>query len=424
MGALRGTAGARKRVVIVGGGFGGLYAAKALAGKPVDVLLIDRNNHHVFQPLLYQVAAGGLSPGQIAAPLRHILRRASNIEVLLAEVAGFDLDGRTLRLKDGAEVAYDALIVAVGARHAYFHHDAWEAHAPGLKTLEDAIEMRRRILTAFEEAAREAILTGKAEPLTFAVIGAGPTGVELAGAIADIARRIVAGDYKAIDTRKARVLLLEGSDRVLPTFPNELSIKARRQLEELGVEVRTKALVTEVEARRIQVEGEWIPVRAALWAAGVAASPLASQLGAELDAAGRVLVQADLSLPGHSDVFVIGDLAALRDARGVAVPGMAAAAVQMGRAAAANALRHLDGEPGRAFIYKDKGSLATIGRNRAVAQIGRWRLSGLVAWLVWALVHVSLLIGFGNRVRVMGEWIWAYFKRELSAGLITGDRRQ
>ncbi len=406
-------------MVIVGGGFGGLYAAKALAGKPVDVTLVDRKNHHTFQPLLYQVATAVLSPGEIAEPLRRILHGAANVEVILGEVVGFDLDARRVKLNQGEELAYDSLIVAAGARHSYFGHDDWAEDAPGLKTIEDALEIRRRVLLAFEVAERQAYLTGKHEPLRFAVVGGGPTGVELAGAIADIARRAMASDFKAIQTAEARVTIFEGAARVLGAYPEELSRKAERQLEELGVELRLNSLVSAVEPGRIQVGEEWIPASVTLWATGVAASPLGKALGAPTDRAGRVLVAPDLSLPGHPEVFVLGDLAWLKDANGREVPGLGAAATQEGTATAANLLRDLRGEPRVPFKYRDKGSMATIGRNRAVALIGRWQSSGVVAWLLWALVHVFLLIGFRNRLAVMREWMWAYFTRERSARLIT-----
>jgi NADH dehydrogenase len=409
----------RKRVVIVGGGFGGLYAAKALAGKPVEVTLVDRKNHHTFQPLLYQVATAVLSPGEIAAPLRRILRRSRNTEVILGEVTGFDTAARKVRLAHGPEIDYDYLIVAAGARHAYFGHDDWAADAPGLKTIEDALEIRRRVLLAFELAEREAYLTGKKEPLRFAVVGGGPTGVELAGAIADIARRAMATDFKAIDTAAAQVTIFEGAARVLGAYPEDLSHKAEKQLKELGVELRLNSIVSGIEAGRIKVGDEWIPANVILWATGVAASPLGKLLGAPTDRAGRVLVAPDLSLPGTPEIFVIGDLAALKDTSGKEVPGLGAAATQEGSAAGANILRDLRGEPRVPFKYRDKGTMATVGRNRAVAEIGRWHVSGIVAWLLWALVHVFLLIGFRNRLWVMREWMWAYFTRERSARLIT-----
>jgi NADH dehydrogenase len=409
-----------EKVVIIGGGFGGLYAAKALAGKPVDVTLIDRKNHHTFQPLLYQVATAVLSPGEIASPLRRILHRAKNVEVILGEVIGFDTAGRCVCLANGSEIRYDYLIIAAGARHSYFGHDEWERDAPGLKTIEDALEIRRRVLLAFELAEREAFLTGMHEPLNFAVIGGGPTGVELAGAIAGIARLALSRDFKVIDTRKARVILLEGMPRVLGMYPEELSRKAEEQLKDLGVEVRTGSLVTAVEKGRIKVGDEWIPTSVTLWATGVAASPLGKELGAAVDRAGRVLVEQDLSVQGHKEIFVIGDMASLKDANGNPVPGLGAAAMQEGEAASANILRDMRSQQRVPFKYHDRGSMATIGRNRAVAQIGRWKLSGYIAWLMWLFVHISLLIGFRNRLAVLGEWAWAYFTRERSARLIVG----
>jgi NADH dehydrogenase len=423
--ALKNTAG-KTKVVIIGGGFGGLYAAKALAGGPVDVTLVDRKNHHTFQPLLYQVATAVLSPGQIASPLRRILNRARNVEVIMGEVTGFDVGARRVLLEDGSELRYDYLVVAAGARHSYFGNDQWEGDAPGLKTIEDAVEIRSRILLAFELAEREAYLTGSYGPLNLAVIGGGPTGVELAGAMAGIAREVLARDFKAIDTTKARVMLFEGSPHVLVAYPEDLCRKAEEQLKGLGVEVHTNSRVTAVEEGRIRVGEEWIETDVTLWATGVAASPLGKALaaqagGLEVDRAGRVPVSPDLSLPGRREIFVIGDLASLKDADGKTVPGLAAAATQEGKAAAANILRDLGGEERVPFRYRDKGTMATIGRNRAVAQIGGWHLSGYFAWLMWALIHVLLLINFRNRLTVMREWVWAYFTRNISARLITGD---
>jgi NADH dehydrogenase len=416
----------RLRVVVVGGGFGGLSAAKKLSGSPVDVTLIDRKNHHTFQPLLYQVATSALSPGEIASPLRHILNGARNVEVVMDEVTGVDADTRRVLLKHGPELHYDYLIVAAGARHAYFGHDEWERNAPGLKTIEDAVEIRRRVLLAFEQAEREAYLTGQHAPLNFAIIGGGPTGIELAGAIADIARDALAHDFKAIDTTKARVMLFEGLPRVLSAYPEALSLKAEAQLKELGVEVHINSLVTAVESNRIKVGEEWIPTSVTLWATGVAASPLGKALaaqaqGVQVDRAGRVPISADLSLPGRPEIFVIGDLSSLKDASGKPVPGLGSAALQEGKAAAANILRDLQGKQRSPFRYWDKGTMATIGRRRAVAQIGRWQFSGFFAWLMWLFVHLILLVGFRNRLMVMREWAWAFFTRERSARLITGD---
>jgi NADH:ubiquinone reductase (H+-translocating) len=412
-----------KRVVIVGGGFGGLYAAKTLSNQAVEVTLIDRKNHHTFQPLLYQVALAVLSPAEIASPLRHILHKSRNVLNILGEVDGFDTDARRVKLTGGEELYYDYLIVAAGARHAYFGHDEWEGEAPGLKTIEDAVEIRRRLLLAFEKAERAALLSGRREPPTFAVIGGGPTGVELAGAIADLARLVLAKDFKAIDTRKARVRLYEGSARVLGTFSQESSRSAKRQLEELGVEVFTEAMVTAVEPGRIKVGEEWVASDVTLWATGVAASPLGKGLGAETDRAGRVPIEPDLSLPGHREVFLIGDMSALTDVNGTPVPGLAAAAIQQGKTAAQNILRDLHGERRLPFKYEDRGTMATIGHHRAVAEFGNKRFSGVIAWLLWSLVHVFLLIGFRSRVTVMGQWIWAYLTRAGASPLITDYQR-
>ncbi|NLT71705.1 MAG: NAD(P)/FAD-dependent oxidoreductase [Verrucomicrobiaceae bacterium] len=413
-----GTGGA-PRVVIVGGGFGGLYAAKGLANQPVDVTLIDRKNHHTFQPLLYQVALSVLSPGEVAAALRHILRKAANVRTVLGEVTGFDLDAKEVTLSSGAVFAYDHLIVAAGARHAYFGHDEWEAEAPGLKTVEDAVEIRRRLLLAFEKAERTAILTGETPPLDFAVIGAGPTGVELAGAIADLAKRALAKDFKTIDTRQARIRLYEGSPRVLGTFSEHSSRKARQQLEELGVEVLTGSFVTGVEPGRIKVGDEWSRADVTLWASGVAASPLGKALGVETDRAGRVVIAKDLSLPGRREVMVIGDMSSLTDANGTQVPGLAASAMQQGKAAAENILRDLRGQAREDFAYHNRGTMATIGHHRAVAEFGGRSFSGTLAWLLWLLVHILLLIGFRSRLAVLRQWIWAYLKREGASPLIT-----
>jgi NADH dehydrogenase len=410
----------RKRVVIIGGGFGGLYTAKKLAGKDVDVVLVDKKNHNTFQPLLYQVATTVLSPGQIAEPLRRVLRHANNVEVLLDEVLQIDVEARKVTLKASPPLEYDFLVVSAGSRHSYFGHDDWAKFAPGLKTIEDAVEIRRRILKAFEEAEREKYLGTGDGSLSFAIVGGGPTGVEIAGAIADIARRVVARDYHTIDTRAATVTLYEGSPRVLGMFPEDISEKAKTQLEQLGVSVKTGKQVTGVEDHRIKVGDAWEPATLTVWATGVAASPLGKQLGVEVDRAGRVAVQPDLSLPGRSEVFVIGDMSTLKDTEGVQVPGLGAAATQEGDATGANILRSIAGEARVPFKYKDKGTLATIGRNRAVAVFGKWKITGFIAWLLWALVHIYLLIGFRNRFAVMREWIWAYLSEHRSARLITG----
>jgi NADH dehydrogenase len=379
--------------------------------------LVDRRNHHVFQPLLYQVATAGLAAPDIAAPIRHILRGQRNASVILAEVTGFDLRKQEVTLADGA-LAYDFAVVAAGAGHSYFGHDEWGRFAPGLKTMEDAVEVRRRVLLAFEHAEREADEARQREWLTFVVIGAGPTGVELAGALTEIARHTLRGEFRRIKPRSARVILVEGADRVLPPYPPELSEKARRQLERLGVEVRTGALVTGVDGGGVRLGEERIAARTVLWAAGVAASPLGRMLGA-CDRAGRLQVEPDLTVPGHPEVFVAGDLAAVAH-EGRPVPGVAPAAMQMGRHAARNILRMIEGQPRRRFIYRDKGSLATIGRKAAVADIGGLRLSGLPAWLAWLGIHIFFLIGFRNRLVVMFEWALAYLTYARSARIVLG----
>ena len=414
----------RKKVVIVGGGFGCRWSAKSLADKPVDVTLIDRKNHHVFQPLLYQVATAVLSPGEIAQPIRRILHFAKNIEVILGEVTGFDTAKNAVILDDGSRVGFDYLIVAAGARHAYFGHDDWEVSAPGLKTLEDAVEIRRRVLLAFELAERDAYLKGSHQPLNFVVVGGGPTGVELAGAIADIARQALAKDFKAIDTRKARVVLFEGSDRVLGTFASDLSESAKSQLEDLGVEVKLNSFVIDIAPGKVKVGQEWIDCDVVLWATGVAASPIGKLLGVETDKAGRVFVEPDCSLPGHKNIFVIGDMASLKQENGEPVPGVSPAAMQMGTATAKNILAEIDGGERKKFKYVDKGTMATIGRSKAIAHLAGMKFKGFIAWMMWLFLHVFFLIGFRNRLVVMFEWFWAYLTRERSARLITGDAEE
>jgi NADH dehydrogenase len=417
-----GRMGVRPHVVIVGGGFGGLAAARGLARAPVDVTLVDRKNHHLFQPLLYQVAAAGLSPAEIAYPIRRILRRQANARVVLAEATSVDGAGRRLVLVDGG-LAYDCLVLATGATHSYFGRPEWERHAPGLKTLEDALEIRRRALLAFEAAEREADPEARRRWLTFVVVGGGPTGVEMAGAFAEIARHTLARDFRRIDPRSARVILLEAGERVLAAYPEEVSQRARVQLETLGVQVWTGSAVTGVDGDGVAVGADRIAARTVVWAAGVEGSPLARSLGAPLDRAGRVRVAADLSVPGCPGVFVIGDLAHVEQ-DGQEVPGVAPAALQMGVHAAGNALRALRGEALLPFRYRDKGSLATIGRRRGVAVLGRLRLSGLVAWLAWLAVHIFFLIGFRNRFVVLFTWAWAYLTYERSARLILGNGRE
>jgi len=410
------------RVVVIGGGFGGLSAARTLAHYPVQVTLLDRTNHHTFQPLLYQVATAGLSPGEIAAPIRWILRGHRNVEVLLGEVVDFDLDRRVVKLSD-LEVPYDYLIVAAGASHAYFGHGEWEPFAPGLKTIEDAIEIRRRVLLAFELAERQALSGAEHMPLNFVVVGGGPTGVELAGTLAEIARRVMEKEFHAIDPKRTRIILVEGGPRVLPAYPEDLSRSAEEQLKHLGVEVRTSALVTEVEASAVHIGQTRLPAAVILWAAGVAASPLGKQLSAPLDRAGRVLVEPDLSIPGHPEVFVIGDLATLKDEQGKMLPGVAPVAMQEGRAVAHNIGRDLRHESRKSFHYVDKGSLATIGRASGIAQFGKLHISGFIAWLAWLCVHIFFLIGFRNRLIVLIQWAWSYLTYERGARLITGDTR-
>jgi NADH dehydrogenase len=410
---------AKPRVVIVGGGFGGITAAAAVARFPVSVTLIDRKNHHTFQPLLYQVATAGLSPGEIAAPIRGVLSRYKNVAVLMGEVRGFDLANRRVKLDD-FDIEYDYLIVAAGASHSYFGHDEWASLAPGLKTVEDALEIRRRVLLAFELAERQAIATGAHDPLNFVVVGGGPTGVELAGTVAEVARRTLAMDFRAIDPRRTRVVLVEGMPRVLPAFPEELSRSAREQLEKLGVEVRPSTHVTSVEPGLVRMGDTVLPSVVTLWAAGVAASPLGKLLG-KTDKAGRVLVEPDLSVAGHPNVFVIGDLASLAGPDGKPLPGLAPVAMQQGRAVAQSIGRDLRGLPRTPFRYKDRGTLATIGRAAAVADFGRIKVTGFLAWMLWLFVHILFLIGFRNRVLVMTEWAWSYLTYERAARLITGD---
>lgn len=408
------------RVVIVGAGFGGINAARTLAGERVQITIIDRKNHHTFQPLLYQVATGGLSPGEIAAPVRGIFRGDANVTVLLEVVSGFDTERRIV-ITSEQEVPYDYLIVAAGATHAYFGHDEWQPWAPGLKTIEDALEIRRRVLLAFELAERQTIAGESAGPLNFVVIGAGPTGVELAGTLAEICRHVLAHEFRSIDPRRARVLLLEGGPRVLPAYPKDLSHSAEEQLRRLGVEVRTNSMVTSIEPGAVHFGDTRLAAPVILWAAGVAASPLGRKLGAPLDRAGRVLVEPDLSIPGHPDVFVIGDLASLKDKHGQMLPGLAPVAIQEGRYVAKAILRTVQGKSREPFHYWDKGSLATIGRAAAVGEIGKLHISGFIAWLAWLFVHIYFLIGFRNRLLVMIQWAWSYLTYERGARLITGS---
>jgi len=405
--------------VIVGGGFGGLAAARELARAPVDVTLIDRRNHHLFQPLLYQVATASLSPGDIASPIRQILHGQTNARVWLEEAQAVDARARRLRLARG-ELAFDFLVLATGAAHSYFGHEEWRSVAPGLKTLEDALEIRRRVLLAFEQAERESDPEQVRQWLSFVVIGGGPTGVEMAGAFAEIARHTLAHDFRHIDPRMSRVILLEAGPRLLPAYPEDLSARAKQQLETLGVQVWNGHPVSAVGETGVSIGADQLAARTVVWAAGVKASPLAATLGVPLDRHGRVLVAPDLSVPGQPGVFVIGDLAALEQ-DGRPVPGIAPAALQMGRHAAANVVRAIAGAPLLPFRYRDKGSLATIGRSRGVGVIGRLHLSGLVAWLAWLLVHIYFLIGFRNRLVVLISWAWAYLTWQRGARLILGS---
>jgi NADH dehydrogenase len=408
-----------KRIVIIGGGFGGLYAAKTLAKTQATITLVDRRNYHLFQPLLYQVATAALNPSDIAAPIRAVLRKQKNASVIMGDVQAIDTARRIITMADG-EVAYDILIVATGATHSYFNHPEWEENAPGLKTIEDALEIRRRVLRAFEAAERETDPERQRAWLTFVIVGAGPTGVELAGALSEIARQTMLRDFRRINPSSARVLLVEGRERVLPPYPPPLSAKAADQLRTLGVEVVTNAQVTRINDHEVCVGDMTIPTRTVLWAAGVQASPLAKSLGVPLDRAGRVLVDPDLSIPGHPEVFVIGDLAAVKNDDGSLVPGVAPAAIQEGTHTAKNIARILNGQPTLPFRYRDKGSLATIGRAAGVADFGRLKLSGFIAWAAWLAIHIFFLIGFRNRVLVILQWAWAYLTYQRGARLITG----
>jgi NADH dehydrogenase len=411
------------QVVIVGGGFAGLDAARELARAPVSVTLLDRHNHHLFQPLLYQVATAGLSPGDIASPIRWILRGQRNVRVLLAEVVGIEPQARQVRLEDGSTLAYDYLILAAGATHSYFGHEDWVARAPGLKTLDDALAVRRRLLLAFELAEREPERTRQRHLLTFAIVGGGPTGVELAGMIVEIARHALRREFQVIDPESARVVLIEAGPSILPTFPPALRDAARRSLRRLGVEVWESAAVTRIEDEAVWVGEERLAAHTILWAAGVAASPLGRALHTAVDRVGRVQVQPDLSIPGHAEIYVAGDLVALVQPDGKPVPGVAQAAKQAGRHAARNVKRLLQGLPTLPFRYRDPGNLATIGRASAVADLGWLKLSGLAGWLFWLFVHILFLIGFRNRLSVMLQWSASYLTYQRSVRLITGAGR-
>ena len=413
------------RIVIIGGGFAGLSAAKALKRTNAQVTVIDRTNHHLFQPLLYQVATASLAASDITAPIRHLLRDQKNTEVMLAEAREIDVERRVVRIDHPQrDIPYDYLIVASGSRHAYFGHDDWERLAPGLKSIEDASDIRRRFLLAFERAEK---LDDEAERdayLTFVIVGGGPTGVELSGAIPDIARKALFPDFRHIDTRKTRVILLEGGARILPSFPEELARIAHRDLVDLGVEVRTDSIATRIDSDAVHVGDQRIPTRTVFWAAGNAASPLGKMLGVPTDPAGRVLVKPDLSIPGHPEVFVVGDLALVTRADGRPVPGVGPAANQEGQSAANNIRRLIWRQETRPFRYFNKGDLAVIGRSRAIADFGRVRLTGRIAWLLWLFVHIMYLVGFRNRISVFIQWAYSYFTYQRGVRLITNEERQ
>ncbi|MGE0438934.1 MAG: NAD(P)/FAD-dependent oxidoreductase [Gemmatimonadales bacterium] len=412
----------RPRVVVLGGGFAGLYLAKTLARKPVDVVVVDRTNHHLFQPLLYQVATAALSDSDITSPIRSVLRNAPNAEVLLGEATAVDLAGRDVALLDGTRLAFDYLVVATGARHSYFGKPEWEALAPGLKTIEDAEEIRRRVLLAFERAERESDPVIRQRHLTFVVIGGGPTGVELAGALAEIRRFALLRDFRRIDPRDASVLLLEGGPRLLPSYPAHLSQKAKDTLRGLGVDVRTETMVTNIEPGFVTAADWRIPTETVIWAAGNQASPLLESLAGPRDRQGRVLVEPDCSVPGQPNVFVLGDAAAYRHQPGLeTVPAICPAAIQMGKYCGRTILADLAGKSRRPFRYWDKGQLAVIGRAKAVADVGRFEVGGFVAWLLWIFVHIFFLIGFRNRVLVLIQWAWSFVTLRKGARVITGS---
>jgi NADH dehydrogenase len=408
-------------VVILGGGFAGLYAARGLGGGAVRVTVVDRRNHHLFQPMLYQVATAALNPSDIASPIRSVLRRQRNTEVLLAEATEVDVEKRVVRFSDGGCLGYDYLIVCTGAHHSYFGHEEWEPLAPGLKSLEDALEIRRRVLLAFELAEREPDPVKRHAYLTFVIVGGGPTGVETAGAVAEIRRYALRRDFRHIDPREATVMLLEGGPRLLTAYPSKLSERAKLDLRRLGVEVRTETLVTDLGPGWVRAAGWTIPTQTVIWAAGNMASSLLKSLHAPLDSAGRAVVESDCSIPDHPEVFVLGDAAAYNQPDGGTLPGIAPVAIQMGQYAARTILGDVAGRPRRPFRYWDKGQLAVIGRGRAVADIGRFHFGGFVAWLTWIFVHISFLIGFRNRVLVLLQWAWSYFTYGVGARIITEE---
>jgi NADH dehydrogenase len=413
----------RPHVLVLGAGFAGLYAAKALRRAPVRVTVVDRRNHHLFQPMLYQVATAGLNPSDIASPIRSILRGSKNTDVVLAEATDVDVAARTVHFADGTSESYDYLIVGTGAHHSYFGHDEWEPLAPGLKSLEDALEIRRRVLLAFERAERETDTIRRHALLTFVVVGGGPTGVEMAGAVAEIRRYALKRDFRHIDPTEATVLLLEGGPRLLPAYPPSLSNEAKRELRRLGVEVRTDTFVTDVRPGAVAAAGWVIPTQTVIWAAGNMASPLLKTLHAPLDRIGRVIVEPDCSIPGHPEVFVLGDAAAYNHQEGGTLPGLCPVAIQEGEYAARTIRGDLAGRPRRPFHYWDKGQLAVIGRGQAVADIWKLHFGGFLAWLAWIFVHIFFLIGFRNRVMVLLEWAWSYITFSRGARLITGERQ-
>ncbi len=407
-------------IVVVGGGFGGIYAARHLAkAEDVQVTIVDKQNYHLFQPLLYQVATAGLSAGDIASPIRSLVAKKLNVNVRMGEVKAIDLAAKKLTVGDGV-IGYDALVLAAGVSHSYFGHDAWEAYAPGLKTLDDALEIRRRVLSAFEAAEREEDPAKRDAWLTFIIVGAGPTGVELAGAIAELARFTVARDFRSFDPRSAKVILIEAGPRVLATFEPDLADKAVKTLEKLKVELRLQTRVTDITAGGVSVGEAFVPARTVLWAAGVAASPLAKTLGVPLDRAGRVIVQSDLSIPGHPEAYVIGDLASFTEPDGTVLPGLAPVAIQQGKHVAHVILDTLRGRPRKPFKYFDKGVMATVGRASGIAQTGKLKLWGFIGWLAWLFIHILYLIGFRNRLLVLIQWTWAWLTFGRSARLITG----
>ncbi|HKE05484.1 MAG TPA: NAD(P)/FAD-dependent oxidoreductase [Blastocatellia bacterium] len=407
-------------IVIIGAGFGGLTTAQSLKRAAVRITIVDRTNHHLFQPLLYQVAMAGLSPADIAAPIRSVLRKQKNVTVLLDEAIDVDFADQTVKLRD-SELKYDYLVLATGGRASYFGHDEWEKFAPGLKDLDDAVEIRRRVLLAFEAAEKETDPERRRELMTFVVVGGGPTGVELAGAIAELAHHVLARDFRSIRPEEAEILLLEGGPRILPSFAPDLSESARRQLTELGVRVRTDAQVTNINDHTICLGAEEIRASTVIWGAGIRATALTLRLGAPLDRAGRVLINRDLTVPGHHNVFAIGDMTYLEQ-DGKPLPGVSPVAMQMGRLVARNIKNALAGKPYEEFRYFDKGSMATIGRKAAIAEIGKLHLSGFIAWMAWLMVHIFFLIGFHNRFLVIFNWAWSYFTYQRGARLITGRR--